>query len=601
MEDNNDFENSNDTTNNQKSDEPQVSNQNTNERTYWESQSEQVPVSETQNQFYSYYQQQMNEEPSPTQNQPQTTQPQDQPRGYQPNPNVLPPTKKSRGKGVATLIIILLLILSGAATAYAFRDTILNNFAKMTKSPAEYYAYIEKRAIKESVDELKTHLDTTMKQEGTSVAYDVTSDISINRDSINSLMQSSLGMSLEDLEASIGIPIENIGLDFLIAADGSLVNETMGLRLNQVNLITLELFLDAAKQEMFIRLPELSQAYMKQSFAQENSLSDSYTEQLKLLTPDRTADFLTRYSNILVNNIKQVALEEDVTLSLDNLTSECTKLTVTLTEEDFSNIAIAILEVARDDAYIMDLLPMFQVTEEDYLQAIEDSIAELQSPSDTLAGASLQMSVYVDSRGDIIGRELISDDSLEALGYTFLTDKNYNEFEVFIKDTNGNMNLTATGNRTFNDGAYDGSLTVELNDTNSVEPLSNVSFDITFEDVRTERKDNHSYQYGTYTLSSLELMGLQIIMECSVENDIQNNKITLQMGASSLVTINTKTDYLEDYQVVMPPDNSETYDTTQAESYLATFQLEEYISNLSEKLGVDLQSLLDYYLYGGSY
>jgi hypothetical protein len=65
------------------------------------------------------------------------------------------------------------------------------------------------------------------------------------------------------------------------------------------------------------------------------------------------------------------------------------------------------------------------------------------------------------------------------------------------------------------------------------------------------------------------------------------------MGASPLVTVNSTIDYLDDYEVTMPPENAEVYDSTDAESYEATINIEDYISKLSEQLGVDLQSIID--------
>jgi hypothetical protein len=493
------------------------------------------------------------------------------------------PQKKSHGKLVAGMIILLLL-LSGATAAFAFQSTLRNSFALLTKSPAKYYAYVEKNAIHESVDELLPYLNFTTDK----VAYDAAVDITFNREALDSIMQSTLGTSMADLETAIGLPIENMGLDALVGYDKGLVNETFGVRLNQVNLITIELFMDLVKQEILIRLPELSQAYLKQSLESDASISMA---RLETITAERTADLLKRYGNILVDHITQVELEKNNTLTLDTLSENCTKLTVTLTQKDRDAIALAFLEEAKEDDYIIDLLPMFNATKEEYLQAIDDAITELQNPSAvTTEEPTVQMLVYVDSRGYITGRELSMAGSPAAIGFTNLTAKDYNEYDYYVKDETGNTMIKGTGNQTKDQGANDGILTLEYNNP-SAEPFSNLSFDIKYEDVRTETKNKHVYQYGSYTLSSLDLMGLQIRMDNSVAEDIQYNKIIFQMGASPLVTIDTNVTYLDDYAVTTPQENAEVYDVTQAETYIATLNVEEHLSKLSEQLGVDLNSL----------
>ncbi|MHB8128692.1 MAG: hypothetical protein ACYDEX_06830 [Mobilitalea sp.] len=577
---------------------PQGSGPNTNEKTYWESQ---TPSPETPEQFYKYYEQQLNGGTPSQQNKPQ---PQNAPTGYTPpgysqtgysaaEMNPQPPKRKKRRKVFAFVIILFLILSAAAAAAYAYQDTLLNALALYTKSPADYYAYVEKKVIHESVDNLTPYLNFSTPE----VAYDVSTDVTFNRETLNSLMQSSMGVSLADLESSIGLPIENIGLDVLFGYNNNLLNETLGLRLNHVELITLELLMDTAKQEMFMRLPGLSDAYLKQSIATGETASNNYTDQLGLMTPARNADMLYRYSNIIIDHVTQVTTDKNAVLTLDTLERNCTKLTVTITKEDMNNMTLAILDEASEDDYFLDMLPMFEMTKAEYQKSISDMKAEVNATDDTLSSESIQMLVYVDSFGNIIGREFGAKDSLASFGYTSLIKDSYQEFNVYLKDDAGNKVLNAGGNQTKDQKSYDGTITIDLSVPSS-ELLSNLSFDIQYEDVRSEKKDNRILNYGTYTLSSLDLMGLQIIMENSVVDDIQNNKTIVQMGAATLVTIDTKVDYLEDFEAVMPPTSAEIYDVTQAESYIASLNLEAYIADLSEQLGIDLQSILDLYLPG---
>lgn len=558
---------------------------------------QQPQQTQTPEQFYQYYQQQMGNQQTNGQQQYQQPyqqgyqQPQYQ-QGYQPGA-YQKPKKKHRGALVA-VIIILLLLAGGAVAAFAFKDTLMNTYAKTTKSPAEYYAYVEKNAIEDAVSDI-TSAENTL-QNNKNAAYDVSSDVTVNRDTVDSLLQSSLGMSLSDLESQLGLPLESIGFHAVIGTDGDIVNETVGFNLNKVDLITMEMFMDTAAGKMLLRLPELSDAYL--SLSNEDAASSA--AQLKKLTPELIAKLLNKYSNILIDNINDVTLEDNDELSIDTLTTNCTKLTVTISEQDAYDIVKEILTEAREDQEIIDLLPMFNLSEEDYQSYVDEALDEMEASADTVTDETATMVVYVNSKGEIIGREFSADGTDASLGYKNLSKDNYDEYTVFVNDDSGESVFSINGSQKKIDGSYDGDATLELN-TGSYDEFSNISIDISYEDVYQEKKDNQIFQYGSFTLSSLDLMGIQVSMDYFVEDDVQKSKLVLKMGTSPLLTVDTTSDYIEDYKVTMPPADAEIYDVDQADSYAATFNLEQYIDRLSDKLGVDLQSLLDYYMSGYDY
>jgi hypothetical protein len=404
-------------------------------------------------------------------------------------------------------------------------------------------------------------------------------------------------MSLSDLESMIGIQFDNIGLDAVVRTDGSIVNETLGIRLNQINLITAELFMDSAAQKIFVRLPELSQAYL--SLSSEELSTSTDLSALEDITPERISELLKRYSYLVIDNVKQVELEENAELSIDTLSTKCTKLTVTITQEDALNIVLAVLEEAREDEFILEMLPMMNMTEAEYQDYVDEAIADCNDSFDTLTDESVEMVLYVNSKGEILGREFTSDNSSVAIGYTTLSKDNYEEYKAYLTDDFGTTVFNLEGSQTKAGDAYTGDAGIDV--STGTDTLPNVSLDISYSDMRTEKKNDRTYQYGTITVSSLDLMGLQVTMDYTVEDDAQKCNLDLQMGAASLVNIDATVKYLDNFEVKMPPDNAEIYDTTQSESYLATFNIEDYISKLSEEFGVDLQSIYDSLMSGSDY
>lgn len=553
-------------------------------KTYWEAgRAEQnsalgpeTQVPETPEQFYRNYQQQMGGNND---------------AGQQLEMNRLEPVKK-KPKRLTALIIIIVLLLAGGATAYAFRDNLMNAFALMTKSPEEYYAYVENKYVGRNADALATSLEGyDLKQD---MAYKVGMDLTYDKDTLSSILQSKYGMSIEDLESYIGLPLDSIGMDMTVALKDSDLYDQIGVSLNQVDLITAEIFLDSIGREMLIRLPELSPAYLRQSLDVEGFDTESfdfseYDDQLKMIYSDKTADFIKRYADIAISQMKDVKLSKNEELSIDKLSVDCNLLTVTIDSGTMKDIAGKILDEAEEDEYLLELLPMFDTTKEEYLAGIEEARGNLDDG--IREEDEVIMKVYVDGSGNIIGRNFeFSGDTL--IGYSKIGRKNKEEYKVYMEGPEGNELLSVTGSHTLTEGAYDGKVKV----TSDSDTPEEISLTIDYEDARSERVGNRKLAYGTYTLYSPSIPASEVIIKLDVDDGIQQMDLTLQMGSSELLSLHMTTEQLEDFEIPDSDETAEVYDFADIESYKATLDLEGYIADLSEKLGVDVQSILEYFL-----
>lgn len=556
------------------------------ESTYWESKNQNTEPSQdetkmdTPAQFYQHYQQQMNGVANAPQNQmpPQMATPQ-------------PPEKKSHKK-LFTAFIIVLALLSISAVAYAFRSNIINTFSMMTKSPAEYYAFVEEKAVGNVLDAEISYVNSADKK----FAYDTSVDVTYDREQVDSLLKDNLGTGLTDIENSLGLKLDSFGVKALIASNGSNAYESIGLKLNQVDIITMDMFIDTVKQEVLLCLPELSPAYLKQSLITDGTATGINTSNLSLLTPERTNDFIKRYDKIIVEQIKQVELSKNAEVNLDTISATCNQLTVTIDNDSMYEIVSAVLKEAKEDEYIFDILPLLSMTKEEYQESITSTETNLKENIDSSfpEGSNIEMIVSVDNRGDIIGRDIsvkAAGSSLGSVGYLALGKDDTEEFNFYIKDKSSNVLARCFGTKKKVDGSYDGNATLELSDTIPNLPGS-LSFNIAFEDVRTEKKDNQVYQYGTYTLSSVSMFGIVVILQNDVVDDVQQNKLILQMGATSLLTVDAKTKYLKDYTMPALTGNEEVYDLTDYSSYLTTLNTEAFLTRLSEQLGINLQDII---------
>jgi hypothetical protein len=240
---------------------------------------------------------------------------------------------------------------------------------------------------------------------------------------------------------------------------------------------------------------------------------------------------------------------------------------------------------------------LVEITEADYKKAIEDAQTSMKESLESTSAeeGSITMNVYVNNRGEIIGRDFSAEESGNKVGnlrFASLNKGDLNEFSLSVTDAEGNKILTGNGTDTKSGDSNDGDINLVFSDPSlSLGLPADISLDIKYEGVRTELKNNRVYSYGTYTFSSPIAMGAELVIENSVTGEVQNCKATVQMGVTPLITFDAKTEYLKDFAIPAISGSEETYEDY--ESYVSSFDVETFISNLSDKLGVDLQSLMN--------
>lgn len=510
--------------------------------------------------------------------------------------------KKNFGKKpIFAALILVILLLAGAATAYAFNGTLRNSLDLLLKSPKDYYAHVENKSLGSSVDKAIAYMN--MNGTGKDMAIDVTAELSYDKNTVGAILQSYLGMTISDLESVIGMSLDSIGLDVVAATKEKEIYEKIGINLNSVDIITTELFMDYASKEMLIHLPDLSPAYLKQSldmseYGVEDINVEAYSELSKLLSSKSTAEFIKRYSALITDEIKDVELSKGELLTVGDLTVESNVLTVHFNPETLQNISTRILEEAKNDKYIMDLLPLLSITKEDYHSNIDDALEHVKNSFKDMDPDSepIVMNVYVGNDGNILGRKLLFKDSLQdntTIGLFNVQQKDKGAYEFYITNDNDDNSINVTGSHTIDDGAYTGAATFTVPGSG----MQEMNFDIEYQNVKTTIKNNRVYTYGNINLSSYAMMGMELALEYDVKDDVQLAAIKLNMGKSSLVTMEVSTEYLDDFKIPEPNANADYYDTlTESDAYASSINIQEYISELSNRLGVDLEGLLGSFL-----
>lgn len=509
--------------------------------------------------------------------------------------------KKFGKKPLITAIIVVFLLLVATATAYAFNSTFQNTINLLIKSPKEYYSYIENKSVGRAVDKSIAYMKMTNSNDN--MATETTVNISYDKDTVNSMLMLLANMSISDFESLIGISLDSIGFDVTSAKSENEIYQKIGFNLNDIDIISAELFMDLLANEILLQLPDLSPDYLRIAldmgeYGVDDVDLDNYNKITNLLTSDSTGDFLKRYTAIITDEIDDVELAKGESLTVGDLTIKSNLLTLYFFPETMNDISTRVLEEARDDEYILELLPIFDLTKDEYNKKLDAALENAKQTYESMPNdkAIFVMKVYVGSDGQILGRTLEPSDNNTNNGTLEIFNIRQDDkgaYDISLKGNNGNHILKVTGSHTIADKAYTGAAKIMM----TTDKGESTEIDIEYDELKTVIKDKRIYSYGEISFSTSSMLGFDLVIEYDAKDDEQLSTIKLNMGSSSLVTLDTSVKYLEDYTIPKRDGNAKVYDSlTESGDYYNSFDTDKYLSDLSDRLGIDLNSILGYFL-----
>ncbi|MDF2541866.1 MAG: hypothetical protein K0S47_1584 [Herbinix sp.] len=500
------------------------------------------------------------------------------------------------------LFLILFLILSAGITAYGFSPTLANSFALATKTPAEYYRYVEEMALTKSIDQLSEAYNSKFFAGKEPQAYQLTSELTFDRPTVLALLKSYTDVNPEEFEANLGISLQSFQADILAAKSGSNTKSSLSLGINRKSLVSLEMYTLNLMEELFLRSPEISPSFLKITSAVLGL--DNPTEHLEAApTTEEVTNFLSRYRDLYLNRTSNVTMEKNYSLTVGELTDKTTKLTLSFSEKEQYDFLTAILTEAKKDPLLLKLLPSLSITKEDYVSTIERSILYLDSvypsPSEDIA---LQIIINVDHRGNIIGREVkrfgsdLLEDTPSTFGYMITRNLNHAALDVYVANQEGKKLIHFVGSITYKNGFYDGMGNLVIAPIAATTLQSGYSFDIQFNNVASTVVEGQDFYQGSIRITSPSFMGTEVLFELMDDNNLQQSVFKLQMGNASLITLTSSLEKLKDYSFTIPADTEQSYEWNELDEYLAAIHTEEVFTTLSEKLGSEkLMDLLPWF------
>lgn len=447
---------------------------------------------------------------------------------------------------VAAIALVLIVVLANF-------KSVTNSVNKLVSSPEKYYASVEKNQIKELAGSFADTYDNTVLENldinNYSVDYGVEIELS---EEARELIEGALNVDETDA-------FKKMAADFFLSIKGDVISAEGSATLGKNKLISANAVVDMAKGEAYAQIPELSSKYIgvsleeyAEDFSEQYALVMEQSENLTAAFPKaKTVEkLINRYLAIAVENVDSVK-EDKGTIKVGDIEQKCTTIRIRIKEEDMYNIAKAILEEAKDDKELHNLIADFavaaaEIEEEEmdkdevidmFVEEIENALDELEEIEEFDSEEELVMNVWVDNKGEVIGREIkLNDESF----FSYKTAQKGNKFEfkaVLVSDPDYEEEIIFEGTGKKNSSTLNGEFVLKMKEEDKTSKFLEVKVD----DYKI-KKAKEGFIDGSFTFSISDEflreanagMAAAIISDYELKFDIKSGKKDAMVAVSIL-------------------------------------------------------------------
>lgn len=511
-----------------------------------------------------------------------------------------------------------------------------------TAFAADSYSSIEKDAWAKKAAEMASAYAASI-EESQSLMSGMQSDMSLKFEDS--------GRSLLGFIAPFDISwLDNITLSNNIAFTDGKEGILMKVLLNDNEICTLEYYLDPDSQDIYMRIPELSDKYFKTNLKETaeqqaaniksdieeltpddadtdvaaDKLASTYSDSLSLtvsmmsdlsaVVPEASVveTLLDKYGSMLFDNVTEGEGSQE-TLTTGDISQDCTVYEGQISNEDAVKTATAILEEARSDSDIKNILNTWtdklssdEDLYESFSKAVENGLNALKDAADS-EDSYLSTKIWVDETGRIAGRKLeIHTDSEITPVLTWQMTKDGSDFGYLLSTQVDSINTySLSGSGQIESDKLNGTYEVSQNDT--------VAAVIKVKDYDTVSA-KEGYLNGNYTVtfpaapsddgeaSSLSVLeNFALVLDLNSAKDSGSAALSIKSAGSSLGSFTVTSGAGEPVEIPDLTALGDVYDTANDDdmsSYAATLDFTTLMDNLS-KAGVP-DEVITYILSGGS-
>lgn len=543
----------------------------------------------------------------------------DVPKGKKPKKEKVKKEKSGKKGGLIVAAIGAVAVIAGGVAAAFNWDVVTNTIKSTLSSPQDYYASVEKDNFSNMAASAANAYQTMLREPMSSVSdmYESVTSGEIYEGGYKGEIVIELGDSaMENLMDTLSyqeeLPFDisewnRIALEYETYSGDSLINAAAGLTIGDTGLISVDTLLDYKDSALYLAMPELSESYLGISFEDvmadyEDALQsmeemteylDAIQEIVKVLPDEKQAQaLLTKYFDVIIGCVDDVD-KESVKLEAGGVNQKCTCLKVTIDGKTLVKAAKALCKELKDDKdlkkYITDFVDAvseqaeaLDMAEELGMELDADEIYEqFQSMCDEILDTideneeeipefELVMSVYVDSKGHVCGREFELE--VEEQTMTLLVANTENgsnvgfEASLSIDDGDGENGFVFEGSGKKNKGKLDGTYALTVMAQGEKKKMMNVS--VKQFDLDAMEK---GYLNGSFGLSIADdlleemeeripeevysmLEEMELVFDLTSNENAAKFKVSLNQGKELYASLSISSEKVSDKKLSVPSD-----------------------------------------------
>lgn len=476
-------------------------------------------------------------------------------------------------------------------------------------SDAEYMRYVESQSAGNLLNAIGGAYGTLLQPHPTA---SVEAELHLGDDLLSLLEESYRSATGENMDFSF---LSYITLRGDGCQQGSLAQSDLGLLLGNTRILTLNVVMDTAGQTLYLACPELNDDFLMAPIdTPEGMVGLSDMSALLEALPDENTlrSLLGRYIDIVFANLDKVTRTTE-TLELDGLKQDCTVLTVRIGQEDAWKAAKAVLNEAKEDPELKELIETLgsfvnagnDDEPVDAYQAftdwVQNALEELDSEDEFDTESYFDLITYVDGTDTVIGRELRLCESgtvRDLFSCKTVTSGDEFRFELVLnageEDATG---IRIDGAGTVKDGTTDGTYTFSLLSNGELQVMLNaqVSQTVGIDSVSgTMRLEPTAALLRLITFGGDDTGFLtDLALELEYNSNVKGTNCRIQVYVNDvfLAGLKLSVSYGTVEGEIRVPDNAvDVMDQDALMAWMGNLSFDEILSNL-EKAGVPQQLL----------
>ncbi len=368
---------------------------------------------------------------------------------------------KEKGKAFGAKLLEKKLWIIGGVAVVAVAVVGVTCFARIGQfvrrtfsSPAKYYQYVEKTEAVESAAMVANLYDNLVRE-----------NLNVGNQSASGKVTLELSKDTQDMLESYADYdmswLEKTELEYETTCKDDKFSVAASVGLKKGKVISGVAIADMGDETAYFQVPELNDQYIGIELVDAGFDADNYAELMSVMeqvyenAPNKKTveKILYRYFCDAIESVDRVEKGKDV-LEAEGVSKKYMTLTAKINGKTVSKMAEAVLTDMQKDKelkkIIEDMAPLLEDefgydgdVYEEFQDAVEDGLDELEYLEDM--DNELKITVWVDSKGKIVGRRIKADGA--KMLYAMPQKGSKFGFEASYEDDYDKVSLTGTGKR----------------------------------------------------------------------------------------------------------------------------------------------------------